>query len=93
MTRKYMAADFRGDTLDRNLQLEPTCTHRCELCWKPLKEKNTRHIIVTDDFNLTLPNCIDDIPDNPPTFPVGRSCYTKLRKWAKQLGFIVKVKK
>lgn len=90
-----MIHDFRSDNLDRNMAKDPNHTLRCEMCWKPLyAEKNKiRNVIVSCPINKILPETETDITPNSTTIPIGPSCYTKLRKYAKEFNFIVTVKK
>jgi hypothetical protein len=91
---KWMIADFRGDNLDRNLAKDPDHHTRCELCWKPLYPEagKMKSVVVMDEDNFEFPNTEEDLNKATGTVPVGPSCYTKLRKYAKIEGFIIKVK-
>lgn len=95
MSHKWMIADYRGDNLDRNMRKDPDHPIRCELCWKPLYPEagNVRNVIVMDEDNFEFPHTEEDLNNATGTAPIGPTCYTKLRKFAKADGFIVKVEK
>lgn len=87
---KYDLAYYRPDSIDRNILKEPDNEHRCELCWKPLKEGNETNVGLTDMDNLTLPENDNDAIAG--YAPLGSDCLKKLKRFAKQDGFVVKTK-
>jgi hypothetical protein len=87
---RHNLADFRPDSADRNIEKDPNNEHRCELCWKPLKEGNEASVGFTDMDNLTLPKSDDDLIAG--YAPLGSDCLKKLKRFAKKDGFVVKTK-
>jgi len=85
---KYDLAYYRPDSIDRNILKDPNNEHRCELCWKPLKEGKETNVGLTDMDNLTLPeNDNDEIKGYA---PLGSDCFKKLKRFAKEDGFVIK---